>query len=286
METTDTVVVADKTIALAMECALAPSKISNGETSTEIEATTDWAGLLSAATAVPTTTLRPLDTPEARARYEPKRLLLLLDTLLDEEECARLNAAAEAIGYGCTSYPQEYRGNLRLIVTDVGLAKALWERVKPHVPEFLETADKPFCPAARWRAVGLNECFRLAKYYPGHRFGAHCDANFQRDRDERSFFTLNVYTNTVEPEHGGRTRFYVDKDERARRPEASKGTETKFDLQVQPVAGRAALFQHGPHVALLHDGERLEGGVKYLLRSDVMYRRVVDEVLVGLTSGC
>ena len=39
-------------------------------------------------------------------------------------------------------------------------------------------------------------------------------------------------------------------------------------LVVDPAPGRALLFQH----RVLHEGERVERGVKYLLRSEIMYR--------------
>eukprot|EP00756_Hemistasia_phaeocysticola_P035592 Hpha_TRINITY_DN16595_c0_g2::TRINITY_DN16595_c0_g2_i1::g.132686::m.132686 len=268
-------------IARTMAAALAPVKVCKAEKEHEIEARTDWAGVLNPPAWVPTE-VRTLETKAARERYTPDQLLVVLDSLLDDGECARLNEVAEAIGFGRTSYPQQYRGNLRLIVTDPGLSRALWERVRPHVPERLVT--KEYGREAVWRAVGLNECFRLAKYYEGHRFGAHCDARFERTDDEKSFFTVNVYTNSVKPENGGRTRFYLNKkrenrDRQARRKGTGREepTDEDFDLQLQPEAGTACLFQHGPGQELLHDGERLRGGVKYLLRSDVMYRRMEDD---------
>lgn len=265
-------------IAATMEAARAPAKVCKGEKEHEIEARTDWAGVLNPPAWVPTA-VRTLDTKAARERYTPDQLLVVLDSLLDDGECARINEVAEAIGFGRTSYPQQYRGNLRLIVTDHGLSSALWERVRPHVPERLVTQGG-YDGKEVWRAVGLNECFRLAKYYEGHRFGSHCDARFERTHDEKSFFTVNVYTNTVKPENGGRTRFYHERkssEPRRKGRGREEPTDEDFDLQLQPEAGTACLFQHGPGQALLHDGERLRGGVKYLLRTDVMYRRVTDD---------
>jgi hypothetical protein len=271
----------------AMKRVQAPVKKCMVETAQEIKADTDWADLLAPSAFVPTAA-RALDTAAARARYTPERKLLLLDSLLDEPECLRLNEAAEAIGYGRTGYPKDYRGNLRLIITDLALARAMWERLRPFVPATLETAD-PVNGNAVWEAVGLNEVFRLAKYYPGDRFGAHCDAHFARSDDEKSFFTVNVYTNTVPAECGGKTRFYEERrlprpPSMARLPAAGGGgarrleedTTDGIDLVVQPEAGLAAIFRHDPRSEILHDGEALcgEGSLKYLLRTDIMYRRV------------
>merc|ERR1719409_704016 len=87
-----------------------------------------------------------------------------------------------------------------------------------------------------------------------------------------SMFTVNVYTNTVAIEDGGKTRFFaeVEKDRSRVRAHADRHA----DLLLQPQAGLAALFLQDPQPdAPLHDGETLLGGVKYLLRTDVMYRR-------------
>ena len=81
---------------------------------------------------------------------------------------------------------------------------------------------------------------------------------------------MNVYLNDGAAEDGGHTRFYppgVTPDEAD-----ARGAELA-DLAVAPRAGRAVLFRQPPEQDLLHDGERLRGGVKYLLRTDVMYRR-------------
>lgn len=140
---------------------------------------------------------------------------------------------------------------------DQSLTDVVWGRLKGMVPPMVEL------DGYEWRACGLNECWRLAKYSPGDRFGAHCDANFKRNACEISMFTVNVYMNSVHPEHGGATRFY-----------GGSNARTEPRLVVQPEAGLAVLFRQPPEAALLHDGEELAGGEKFLFRSDVMYRRV------------
>ena len=87
-----------------------------------------------------------------------------IDRLFNEEECGRLLAASEEIGYGATNYPKSYRGNLRLITTDFGLTQKVWERLSASLPQNVVDSR-----GAEWEAVGLNECWRLAKYYrPTH----------------------------------------------------------------------------------------------------------------------
>ena len=99
----------------------------------------------------------------------------------------------------------------------------------------------------------------MARYSPGDHFGTHVDAYFERSSRDRSMFTVNCYLNDVID--GGATRFFDSR------------TDTEASYSVAPVAGRAVAFRQPPAVKLYHDGERLGSGVKYLLRTDVMYRR-------------
>ena len=209
----------------------------------EVEVTADWRHLLA-------------DGPEAACVERVLDLDAFTQQVLAPAECEALVAEAERVGFGRTGYPKAYRGNLRLIATDAALAAALWGRIAPHIP-----ATQTDEAGAQWDACGLNECFRLAKYFPGDEFGAHCDAAFKRD-GERSMYTVNIYLNGGFS--GGATRFY----------DGNGGRGSRAPIHsVQPTPGLACMFRQPPEQAYLHDGERLHTHVKYLLRTDVMYRR-------------
>jgi hypothetical protein len=77
--------------------------------------------------------------------------------------------------------------------------------------------------------------------------------------------TVNMFLNTVLPEHGGATRVLS--------PPVADSIHEKHEVlgKVQPVKGSAAVFRD----SLYHDGEALEAGVKYLLRTDIMFVRDV-----------
>ena len=123
------------------------------------------------------------------------------DHLFSKDECKRLVARAEKEGgFGVTLYNKAYRGNLRLITMDPGLAARVWERLKPLLPSKLVTKRNSKGDVVEaWEATGLNECWRLAKYHPGDRFGRHFDACFERSRTERSMYTVNIYMNGSRP---------------------------------------------------------------------------------------
>ena len=74
------------------------------------------------------------------------------------------------------------------------------------------------------------------------------DAPFARENGELSLLTFMIYLN------GG-----------------YKGGATRFEsLAVQGQPGTALVFEHG----LIHEGGEVTEGVKYVLRSDVMYGRI------------
>ena len=94
----------------------------------------------------------------------------------------------------------------------------------------------------------------------GQRFGTHCDARFCRTSREKSFYTVNVYLNDGKTEFGGgRTCFFGGK------------TEFKMTSAVSASPGLALMFNQHPD-RIEHNGEEVTKGVKYLMRTDVMYR--------------
>eukprot|EP01124_Arcella_intermedia_P006161 TRINITY_DN13616_c0_g2_i2.p1 TRINITY_DN13616_c0_g2~~TRINITY_DN13616_c0_g2_i2.p1 ORF type:complete len:191 (+),score=11.98 TRINITY_DN13616_c0_g2_i2:3-575(+) len=162
------------------------------ETDPEIEIQTSWASLLSPHH-VPL--FVPLDQAAQLGATSTRDRALAYDAfflrfLFSEEECRKLILAAEGHGFGRTDYPKLYRGNLRLTTTDVTLSEAVWKRIAPFVPGTITMRGR------EWKAVGLNECWRLAKYHPGDCFKRHLDSFFQRSGKEMSFYTVNIYMNS------------------------------------------------------------------------------------------
>ena len=126
------------------------------------------------------------------------------------------------------------------MIDDPALAAKLWERAEDYV----------FQPVTGYKPIGLNERFRFYRYGPGQMFRWHRDGAFERNERERSQLTFMVYLN--DDFTGGETRF-----------------ET---FEVRPERGMALVFLH----PLLHEGGEIRSGKKYVLRSDIMYRRAED----------
>lgn len=169
-----------------------------------------------------------------------------VDGVLTPAECTALVERIEALGPevapvslpGGPRVELELRNNARVMFDDPTLAARLFDRVRSCLPDSMCGLD----------VAGANERMRCYRYHPGQQFRAHYDGAFVRDTRERSLLTFMVYLN--EGFEGGETRF-LDLGEAA-----------------VPRTGRALLFQH----RLLHEGATVTRGVKYALRSDVMYR--------------
>ena len=174
-------------------------------------------------------------------------LIWTVPEVLSAAECAALIERMESAGtapapistaQGFVMRP-DIRNNTRVVLDDLPLAAELLQRIRSHVPQVLGGAQ----------VVGVNERFRCYRYAPGQRFALHYDGAFQRNHDEASKLTFMVYLN--EGFTGGATDF----------PENGEC--------ITPKTGMALFFQH----RLLHEGCEVLSGLKYALRSDVMYCR-------------
>lgn len=173
--------------------------------------------------------------------------------LLTPGQCEEYIELSESLGYedapiNTAFGPQrrpDVRNNRRAMLDDLSRAAELWSRIRVYAP--LRRGD--------WTAVGVNERLRFYRYDVGQQFEWHRDGYFERDNGERSVLTFMVYLN--ENFTGGETSI-----------EGLAGAGVP-DGKVVPKTGLALVFAH----PLLHKGEPVTEGRKYVLRSDVMYRR-------------
>ena len=173
-------------------------------------------------------------------------LVWTIPDVMSAAECADEITRIEQLGPAAApiSTPRGFemrpdvRNNERVMFDDVPLAERLFARIRDALPPVL----------CGMRAASANERFRCYRYSPGQQFAAHYDGAYVRNAQERSLLTLIVYLN--DDFDGGRTAFL------------------DFGLEAIPKAGTALVFQH----LLLHEGCTVHAGVKYAMRSDVMYR--------------
>lgn len=180
-------------------------------------------------------------------KYVYTQDIFTINDFFSPDECATLIRKSEQIGYeeatvdvggGQQRMIKGVRNNERVLYKDELYAGLIWDRLKTFAPE----------GKAGEVACGLNELFRFYKYSPGQRFKMHKDGAFKRDPYEASQYTFMIYLN--DEYTGGETIF-------------SSGEV------IRPQTGAALVFHH----PLRHEGALLTDGVKYVLRTDIMYRK-------------
>ena len=110
--------------------------------------------------------------------------------------------------------------------------------------------------------LSCNPNLRLYKYLPGHSFGPHVDESVVVGTG-RTKLTVLIYLSNC---HGGETRFEVPPNIVVR----SGGRALPENIAFAPKAGSLLLHLHGDD-CLLHQGDPVIRGTKYVLRSDVVY---------------
>lgn len=178
---------------------------------------------------------------------ERPEILWRMRGILSSMACQELIKQLETTGYTPTGtlYPPAYRDNDRLVFDDPLLAESLFQTLRSFLPERIGSS----------RLYGLNSRFRSCRYSEGQSFCRHRDGAYHASPRLRSRLTFMIYLNHAREFSGGATRFYSDRFT----PESL--------IEVEPHTGDLLVFSHD----FWHDGEAVTHGVKYVLRSDILY---------------
>lgn len=219
--------------------------------------------------------IAPLLLPPGSEHKEKKRVeldltskrvyqdtILSIDNLLVPRECNAWVNFGDERGFEQSFHRQTsemaHRDNGRISLHSPEVAAAVFARVGPFVPA--EMGGRT--------AVACNSNIRLYRYAVGQRFGKHIDESVEDENGHVSLWTVLIYLNgggmeeggdaEEEPLRGGETVFY-------------KGNYGgKIAASFSPLKGACLVHGHGRQ-CLLHEGSPVTAGVKYLLRTDVMY---------------
>ncbi|CAM8909045.1 unnamed protein product [Rhodiola kirilowii] len=177
------------------------------------------------------------------------------------------------------AYGEAFRDNDRMSVNDPELADTIWQSGLSKLFTDIKIRRKV--------AVGLNPNIRLYRYKAGQRFGRHIDESVDLGGGKQTHYTLLIYLSggtrskgkkesstekdtLLEPLIGGETVFY--------------GSRNSLVAEVAPVEGMALLHIHGDK-CLLHEGQNVAKGIKYVLRSDVVSSKLSSFPFNSLISG-
>ena len=222
-----------------------------------------------------------------------------LGGVLTESETRAWQAWGEAQGYELAKHPQgngmAHRDCWRLALEDEAIAETIFSRLRPFLPPTIDASGQ--C----WDLHGCASNLRLYKYGEGQRFGKHYDqSDLSDDGETCTFFTVLLYLNSsletggerpapdpvnptgagseplgpegaaggtgllvIEesgaPLQGGSTAFY-------------EGHGGRPCCSFAPRRGFCLIHEHGDR-CLLHEGCVVNGGSKFLLRTDVVFKR-------------
>jgi len=201
----------------------------------------------------------------------------VLDNVLTKEECKSFIALSEKFGYNDNTVSihghyylmKNVRNNKRVMwQCDATIWEPVYNRIMSLLPPVIMieepqyhylTGEEQTKEKETWEICNLNERLRFYRYESDEEFKKHYDTFYRRDFNEKSFMTLIFYLN--DGFRGGCTTFFVNDDK---------------PVPVDPKAGSALLFFHGTHpLSPLHEGSVVKKGQKYVMRSDVMYRKKI-----------
>jgi predicted 2-oxoglutarate/Fe(II)-dependent dioxygenase YbiX len=193
-------------------------------------------------------------TPETETTFAS-----VIKNVLSQEQCAEIISCINSKGFtpallnvggGFQVYSPNVRDGNRAIVDTPEMARYLLDVLRPHLPEKI----------GDMQLVDLNERLRFLCYKPGQKFKLHTDGMYQRpeghaNAGDISMITVQLYLHDIPKEFGGATTFILAE---------SIGDRVAY----QPEAGSVLLFTQD----LPHEGSKVEQGIKYTVRTEVMYR--------------
>lgn len=141
---------------------------------------------------------------------------------------------------------------------DPSVAQVLFQRLQDS--GILDVLADIFAPD--YHPCACNPKMRLYKYEKGHAFGKHVDGSHAVEGVGRTEATVLVYLS--DDCEGGATRFYP-----------MEGGGKKKSIGYEPKEGAMLVHIHGDR-CLEHEGDPVLSGLKYILRTDVVYNKSIN----------
>lgn len=164
--------------------------------------------------------------------------------LLSSDQCNEFIRLSENIGYKAADVDVGGRRKLLNNIRNNERVDYFSRELSAHLWMTLGNVQLPSVEA--YIPVSFSPYFRFYKYQPGQKFNFHKDGQKQYE-GSTSFYTVLVYLNDCD--QGGATLFREN------------------NIKVQPSRGSILLFKHD----LWHSGGEISEGLKYVLRTDLLY---------------
>ncbi|XP_066910277.1 uncharacterized protein [Clytia hemisphaerica] len=215
-----------------------------------------------------------------------------ITNILSKEECQAVIEGTSTCKEGFSrpsAFSPKDRDCHRIHTVDKTMSEIMMPRLRPYLPEIVKI------DGVRWQLSRFTHHWRYVRYYPGGHFSPHYDGVKMSSEPVPclSVFTLQIYLNGIEDFTGGATRFYPDfEPDRKPSQEIPYGHVSKlfddklsmisFDKEkcrrhdVLPEEGKALLFNHALNT--LHDGGPVLTGTKYIMRGDILYTALPEDI--------
>lgn len=203
-----------------------------------------------------------LDSPKARVQTilpDANFTCFVISSLFTKQECEELLSGEikKSFQSAISNYPTYYRNNDRFVMDNEELANHLFQKVKPYLPNTIETSSTIQAENGTWNLKELNSRLRFCKYSANQYFHRHLDGVHYRSDTVQSKLTFMIYLNSATEFKGGRTLFFKTKE-----------TDEIWASYI-PKQGDLIVFDHN----VWHEGEVLTEGEKFVLRSDILYSK-------------
>jgi hypothetical protein len=229
---------------------------------------------------------RPVITKHDVPFLTPHSSSFVLANVLTSEECRQLRQAATCLGFRpdhptALSKPTGIDSCEWFVDSSIGAE--LFQRVQPHLPatpaiSSLASKTKRTVSVAPPRLHSINNRWRCFRYDSHCVYRPHLDGSWpESGMDEegnytcdttgqtKSYWTFLIYLN--DNFEGGETRFYLPNNATM----GGGGDSVMVARGVVPKEGSVLIFPQGNSASLIHEGSAVSRGVKYVIRSDVLY---------------
>lgn len=198
--------------------------------------------------------------------------------VLSKQECENIIKEANTLGFtqdAAVSLPRNIRHNDNLVwVVDDKTHDIIWNRVK----EFMYDNDNIY---EGKKALSINKRFRFYKYDKEDFFKLHSDGSWPGSAVINDTLVMDAHFDRYsqmtflillsEDFKGGETQFLVD----INNPNIpARDVLNAKKVNIRTPAGAVLCFPHGLHpLHCLHSSEKILEGVKYIIRTDVLFEK-------------
>ncbi|CAL2105405.1 WD_REPEATS_REGION domain-containing protein [Tenacibaculum sp. 190524A02b] len=188
-----------------------------------------------------------------------ERYCFLIESAFDKEFCEGIIYNTEqTFNKSNTHYPVSYRNNERQLLDDSNLSNDLFESIKNYIPKTIMIDGISSKEKGTWNLEELNSRIRICRYLPNQYFNKHLDGVHYVSNEKQSKLTFMIYLNASDSFKGDRTLFFKSKE------------DDEVLVSYVPKQGDLIVFDHN----LWHSGEVVTEGIKYVLRSDILYKNI------------